>query len=287
MGETVLKKQRTEKKGSGKKKFLVLLILAALLCIIPSVVYLTGSAGILRDGIRTVLGPVESALGTVRDKFASVGQYFTDRDELQAEIDRLRGELAKKEEELYQANQYVEENKDLSAYLGLKEENPDFSFISADVSSFENAGYQTIYTLNRGRDAGIASDMPVLTDLGLVGYVSEVGKTWCHVTSIVDSNAAVGAIAGDDHELGIVVGDLSLREKGLCRMTRLSVETKLKEGDRVYTSGGNGIYPDGLLIGTVRSVEPDNENLEVYATVLPAQAPDTVRQVMILSSYEH
>lgn len=268
------------------KKFLILIITAAVLCLVPSVLFLTGNGTVLRDGIRTVLTPVETALGAIRDKAARVGEYFGDRDALIDRIAELEKELAVKEDELEKANRYVEENKGLSDYLGLKEENPDYTFIRADVSAYESESYQTVYTLNRGTDAGIRTDMPVLTELGLVGYVSEVGKTWCYVTSIVDGSAAVGAVAGDGRELGIVVGDLSLREKGLCRMTRLETETKLKSGDRIWTSGGSGIYPDGLLIGTVESIEPDPEKLEVYATVRPAQAPDSVRSVMILSSFE-
>ena len=112
--------------------------------------------------------------------------------------------------------------------------------------------------------------MPVLADEGLLGYVIELGLDWCKVSAITETSSSIGVYTDRTGVLGVVEGNSELRRDGLCRMTYIS-NPNVQIGDRVYTSGGSdSLYPSGILIGTIASVDIDPSTGEMVATVAPA-----------------
>jgi rod shape-determining protein MreC len=112
--------------------------------------------------------------------------------------------------------------------------------------------------------------MPVLASGGLVGYVSELGLDWCRISTVVETSSSIGVYTDRTGALGVLEGDSALRESGLCRMTYIS-NTDVQIGDRVYTSGGSGsIYPSGIFVGSISSVDIDPVTGDRVATVTPS-----------------
>jgi rod shape-determining protein MreC len=132
--------------------------------------------------------------------------------------------------------------------------------------------------------------MPVLTGKGLLGYVSEIGLDWCRVTTVIEPSSSVGVYTDRDGQLGVLEGDSQLKQNGLCRMSYIGGEGNVGIGDRVYTSGGkDSLYPFGLLIGTVSSVDIDEITGEMVAEITPAVdfgALESVREVMLIRGIE-
>jgi rod shape-determining protein MreC len=128
-----------------------------------------------------------------------------------------------------------------------------------------------VLTLNKGSVNGIKKNMPVLTDDGLLGYVCEIGLDWCRVSTIIETSSSIGVYTDRGGVLGVVEGDTELRKQGLCRMAYIESDSNIQIGDRVYTAGSEkSLYPTGLLVGSVSSIEVDATTGEMIATVTPA-----------------
>lgn len=176
--------------------------------------------------------------------------------------------LKKKTEELtLQLINYREayiENRRLKELLvfkkGLTYRSICAQVIGKDVSSFSSS-----LLINKGLDEGIKLDMPVVTNLGLVGRVSEVGRHMSRIVLITDPNLKVSAIAQTTRDEGVIEG----YTKGLCRMKYIDVNAKLLKNDIVLTLGEGRLFPKGFPIGTIVAYKKDFNRLYHIATVKP------------------
>ena len=94
----------------------------------------------------------------------------------------------------------------------------------------------------------------------------------------------MGALDNRTSDSGVVSGDFSLIEQGLTKFYNLSRSCNVAVGDFVVTSG-EGIFPKGLLIGSIRSVGSDEYNTSFYATVEPFADLDNIRNVMVITDF--
>lgn len=268
------------------KFFIITLVAALLLSIVPTVLCAMGQGLYVRMALQTVARPFEWLGDRIGDGIAGFGAYFTKLSELQKENEELRAQLDDYRERIYNAKMLEEENKWLSDYLGLKKEHSDFLFEEAIVIGRESGNYSTVYTLSKGTLHDIEANMPIITEDGVVGYVTEVGPTWCRAVSIIETASAVGAYVERSGELGLVEGNFELRFEGRCRMIRLPEDADVREGDRVLTSGLGSIYPRGLFVGEVVSVEADPYSRTLTAVLQPKIDYSSLVKVMIVKDYK-
>ena len=272
-----------------KSKFFIICVVAALvLVLVPSLLSAFGRTDILRSSLKTVARPFEWCGTKVADAVSGFVSVFTEYDELEKENERLKERIEELENEKYDASVAKEENDWLKTYLKMKQKHPNITMTDAMIVARESGNYATVLTLNRGTAHGVKTNMPVITADGLFGRVSEVGYDWCRVVSLVETDSAVGAYTDRGGALGVVEGDTLLRADGLCRMIHIPANADIKPGDKVYTAAEGKIYPDGLLIGTVTSVEADEFSKEFLATIEPAvnfSDINSVSKVMILTGY--
>lgn len=248
------------------KFFITCLTVAVALVLIPAILTAFGQTDIVRSGLQTVAKPFEwcgSKLASAFDGFVSV---FSDYNTLLEENEELRAQIESMENEKADNEVLRAENSWLKGFLDIKNKNPDFELTDADIISYEAGNYSTVLTLNKGTVHGIKKNMPVITADGVVGYISEAGLDWCKVTSIIEATSKVGVYTDRSGVIGTVEGDPLLRAEGKCVMS-YDAEADIKVGDRVYTSGTGSIYPDGLLIGRIISVEADEATRRLVAVV--------------------
>ncbi len=269
------------------KFFAVALIIAVVLVLVPAVLAAFGQTDIIRSGLKTIAKPFEWGAGKVADAVGGFISVFTDYDDLQRENEELRAALDSIENEKADNEVLREENAWLKEFLDVKTPNPDFELTDATVISHEAGNYSTVLTLNRGTVHGIKKNMPVITPSGVIGYVSETGLDWCKVVSIIESDSKVAVYTDRTGVIGTVEGDPQLRTEGKCLMS-YSADSDIKVGDRVYTSGTGSIYPDGLLIGKISSIEADEATRRLMAVVEPSvdfTALESLGSVMIVCGY--
>lgn len=262
--------------------FLICLSVALMFTAVMTTFSIMGYHGLVSDAVGTVTTPFR-LVGSVFVKAArGFDKYFGNNRRL-----RERNEALEEENELLrlriaEAEQKELENEHLRVYLGMKAQNPELELTNATVIGRESSGTSVVYVFNRGTAHGISKDMPVITNLGLVGLVKETGLTWCKVVTVLEPNNAVGCYLPEERGRGILEGDYTGQTKGLCRLTNITpTDAVIKEGDIIRTSGGLGsLYPPDIVVGAVETSEDSS-----IAWVRPFVDFDNLENAMIVTGY--
>ncbi|MBE6718870.1 MAG: rod shape-determining protein MreC [Ruminococcaceae bacterium] len=273
-------------KNLFQNKFMIVLIVISILLVgTTSFISALGYTSYVRNAIGIVLTPIQKGANYVFDSIENIFSDKNDYKKLKEENENLKLMLAEKESELANAELTLKENENLKDFLGLKEEHPDFVFADAKITGRQSNSYSIVYTLDKGTYHGIEPGMPVVDKYGVIGCISEVGLTWSKATSVTEPDFSVGVIVERTGEVGISSGTFSASKDGLCVVSYLPVDTDIKAGDRIITSGNNSIYPKGLLLGTVESIKADPVSREIQALVKPAANLTETSSVMIITDY--
>lgn len=268
------------------KFFIVLVVLMIVFTVVPSVMSAVGAGSYVRNAVGVLLTPVKSLFSYASDAVSGFVSYFTEFDNVVEENKALREELSSLKERLSNAEEIENMNEWLYRYLELRREHTDYKYVDCKVTGSESGNYMTVFILDRGTSSGISKGMCAVTDYGVVGWVKEVGTTWCKVVTLLESDTSVGAYIQRTDETGVVEGDFSLASEGLCRMKYIVAGSDVKEGDRILTSGYGSVYPRGLLIGYVESTEPDPNTQTIIAYVRPSEQLRDIKKLMVITDYE-
>jgi len=265
--------------------FIISLAVALLLSIVPGVLCAMGQGSYIRSALVTVSTPFRWAFTKVGEGLSGFSMYFRTLEDLRDENEALRAELDEYKNLVYDAELIGEENEFLSSFLGIKEEHVDFLFEDATVVGRESTNYRTVYTLSKGTLHGIEVNMPIITDDGLVGHITEVGSTWSKAVLITETASAVGAFVERSGVLGVVEGTYELRSDGICRMVYIEPDADIRVGDKVFTSGIGEVYPRGMLIGKVSQISIDENTRTLTAIIEPSADLDSISKLMIITEY--
>ncbi len=189
---------------------------------------------------------------------------------------RLRHRINRLEQE---KNRYIEtelENKRLRKILQLKKKRPDY-VTTADVFARDPTNWFQMLWINKGSDDGIAKDMVAIASVGPAGKVQRVFRDTANVILITDVNSSVAVRLQSSRVAGILEGGGDNR----CFLKYVSKDVDVKVGERVVTSGLEGIYPEGLLIGYVARVNREGGEMFQLIEVTPAQDLNKVEEVAI------
>ena len=118
-----------------------------------------------------------------------------------------------------------------------------------------------------------------------MGYIGDVGITTSKVITVLSPDVTLGALDNRTSDSGVLSGTLELAEKGQTRFYNLSRSCSVAIGDYVVTSG-EGIFPSGLLVGTVETIGSDEYNTSIFAAVKPFVDIKDIRNVMVITNFE-
>lgn len=195
------------------------------------------------DGLAPVLDAFARPLTAGQNAVANVKSYFNLRQENEA----LRIDNAQMKQWQNAIVSMQRENKELRNLLHFKVE-PGLSYISARVIADTGGPFVRGLIITAGRTDGVREGMAAMTGEGLVGRVVEVGDWSSRVLLISDLNSRIPVIVSDTGDRAILAGDNSAEPK----LLYFSQDAVLNPGARVVTSGHGGVFPAGLLLGTVR-----------------------------------
>ena len=269
--------------------FIICLCVAVVISGASSTFALMGYNGLARNILGTIATPFRWVATVFTNAAEGFGKYFSSIDSLQAQNQALAQENQALREQLAKAELTERENVRLREYLDMKAEYPSFSFEEGMVIGREASNYVTVLTLNRGTIHGVEQNMPVVTEDGIVGCVSEVGLTWCKVSTLLETARSVGVYLPRNNAGGILSGDHSMRGDGLCKLTFVDVDAKnadVQPGDAVYSSGIGSVYPADMKVGEVVSVEIDNASRTLVASVRPTVDFSQPDYMMIITGYQ-
>lgn len=240
--------------------FIVALIVCLAFVIVPTTLTAMGLGNHVSNAVSTVISPLQKMFAYASDGISGFTDYFTEYDRLVEENEELRELVRLMRDEIHSAEELEQMNDWLFGYLELKREHTDFTFEPATVTGTGSGNYKTVLTLDCGTSKGVEKGMTIVTPEGIVGHIVEAGAAWSKAVTFIESGSAVGAVIERTGETGLVEGDFDLASDGMCRMTYLAADSDVAEGDRVLTTGTGSVYPGGLVIGYVASVETDPLN---------------------------
>ena len=228
--------------------------------------------------IKTVATGISDGVSSFFEAFKNGNEAILKNAELESEINDLRESLAEYETA-------IKENEFYKNYLEIKDAHPDFKFTAATLISRDKNDPFGGFVINKGSLDGIAKNDPVITDAGLVGFVSQVGTKTSKVMTILDPDITLGALDNRTDDSGILHGALKTAQENLTGFYNLSRSCNVAVGDYIVTSG-EGIFPSGLLIGTVKTIGSEKYNTSIYATVEPFVDFDAITGVMVITEFE-
>ena len=205
-------------------------------------------------------------------------QNYVNLRQIGRENESLKQRVSQLEVALQQQRALAEQTRVLQQMLDLKTETPFATTPAMVIASGASPEFRTM-TLDKGSSQGLATDMAVLAPAGVVGRVVLPTPRAAKVQLIIDRNAAAAGLVERSRAQGVVVGTGGDR----MRLEYVPGTADLKVGDRVVTSGMDGIYPKGFVIGQIESIE---RSAGEFSNVLirPAVNLQALEAVLVVTS---
>ncbi len=187
--------------------------------------------------------------GSIRDAWSGYGNLR----HVRGENEELRRKLGELQVQFQQERARAERARQLENLLGFKQQLRVETIAAGVIGASASLDFRGI-TIDRGTSQAVTANMAVIGPAGLVGRVVTPTAHASKVQLLIDRNAAAGALVERSRAQGIVVGS----GVDMLRMDFVPATADVKAGDTVVTSGVDGIYPKGFVIGTVQQVENGN-----------------------------
>ena len=271
--------QRTGQNSSGGRLAIVFLALSVIMFTVSCRMGDVGVLGAARTVWQTVTMPI-SYIGSVAvQPFQGFGNIFANLTADQETLSQLQEEnkqLVAENAELEEAQQTATR---LQALLDLK----DTYNLQSTAARIINASYDNwsrTVTLDKGSSSGLAVGMPVTDSYGVIGQISEVSATTATVRLITDENSGVSAMIQSSRAQGMLNGSAD----GTLSLNLVRTDQAVNVGDIIVTSGLGGVYPKGLPLGTVTSVEKYDGAMYYTITVEPFTKTESYEEVLVITS---
>jgi len=222
--------------------------------------------------------PVQQAATFVIKTVHGVFQHYVFLVHLQKENELLRKRMAELQEENHQAKEMVLAHERLRKLLDFREKMPT-STIAAQVIGQDPTSWFKSVTINKGERDGVHRGMAVISPEGVIGQILKTSPDYATVLLMTDYNSAIDAIVQRTRAKAIVEG----KEENRCQLKYLLRTEEVEVGDIVITSGLGGIFPKGLTIGEVRSVDKKGHGVFQYADLVPSVDLTKLEEVLVLA----
>jgi len=235
------------------------------------------SYSVAKTGFGEVSGPLLRIIGKpgefARYMFNNyIGLVRTNRENAD-----LHNRLARLQMENQKIPQLEHENKRLKTILNLMEQRPK-TMIAARVVGEDIKNWFKCIILDKGKSSGITIKMPVITPSGLVGQVVETDRWVTKVMVINDTNSSVDVYVEGRNTRGILEGT----GQTVLKLKYIRKNDEIEIGDKLITSGKDGIYPKGLATGIVTTVNRGKPGIFSEIEVMPFNNFNILEEVLVL-----
>ncbi|MBQ6394746.1 MAG: rod shape-determining protein MreC [Atopobiaceae bacterium] len=260
--------------------------LAAVLCVFALVIFTlsareagTGPISSLRAGFSVITSPVRAIGSVLTAPFTGVANIYSNLTADSATLSELEEEnriLRARNAELEEAELTVARLQDL---LELKS-TYQLKSTAARIISGSSDSWTSTVTIDKGTQAGLSIGMPVCSSTGVIGQIIECGPTSSVVRLLGDESSRIPAMVESSRAEGVLRGSVD----GTLILGSVPVDQIVSEGDIIITSGLGGMFPKGLPLGVVVSVERPTGALYYTVTVEALAAPENSEEVLVITS---
>ena len=259
------------------------ILISSCFCLLLSLYMLTAAARgqLMRDPIGPVLlwllRPVEIGAQMTIDWIKGLQNSYNTIAGFRAENERLRKRLQQLEIEKNRLLEAEATNRRLQQLLAFRS-HLSASVVTASIIGNSGSSWFQSCLLDRGSADGVGKGMGVVTPLGVIGQVVSVSPRTAKVLLLTDPSSGVDVLVQRTRARGIVSG--SLEYGTILKYVKRSED--IQEGDRLITSGLDGVFPKGLMVGTVTKARKQHLGLFQLIEVTPAVLASRVEEVLVV-----
>ncbi len=240
-------------------------LIISLLIIIMIVLILFSSQRTSKSYIEGITGnvmnPIQKVMYNISKSISDIYYGVMHYSELMGKLEDLNEENGRLKSEIIEYSKLKEENDKLRDVLNLKDRLDDYTFVGANIIG-KNGSYTNDYIVDVGIKDGLENGMIVVANGGLFGMVISVSDYWSIISPIINGSISVGGIVQRTNgSQGIVKKYKNSSGNYILKMEYVPIDEDVVVGDIVVTSGLGGVYPSGIIIGEVISIENDKRNL--------------------------
>lgn len=267
-----------KRESKGKKNLIVLssIILLSFVLMTINIRY-SGGPLFFEKAVGWVVAPAQRMFTDARNSISGVfNHYFflvnvaRENEQLKRDIDSLK----KQNTDLSEQILWQDRVGDLVQY----KEQGEYKTMLASVIGRDATQWSKVIFINKGTAHGLVENLAVVTDAGIIGHITQALATSSKVLLLNDSRSAVAALFQETRVAGIVAGT----GQNICDMKYVPVTAKVEVGDKVLSSGLGGIFPKGLLVGTVTNVKKKKQGLFQEITITPKADLARLEEVLVL-----
>lgn len=229
--------------------------------------------------------PVQEKMTSLANSISDLTQTTQDIRELHRRNEELQGLADSLMIENVRLKEIESENETLRRLLGFTQANPTHSYKAAEVKGRvigrDPSNFLSYLTIDSGSQQGIAKGMPVVTERGLVGRITDAGSNWAKVMLIIDPSSSVNALIQTSRATGVVEGQVG----GSLVMKYIPQEETVNVNDIVLTSGLGGNFPQKLIIGQVTAVHQRDIEMFQQADIRPTVDFNNLEIVLVITNF--
>ena len=239
----------------------------------------TGPIHAVRSGVVTVTSPLKMAGSVIASPFNALGNIFSNLTASQETLSDLRDQNAELTAKVAELSEAQETATRLEALVGLQSTYNLQSTAARIIGGSSDAWTQTV-TIDKGSADGFTVGMPVCNAYGVIGQITECALNVSTVLLINDETSGVAAMIQSSRAQGMLRGQAD----GSLRLEYVPADAEVKVGDIVITSGIGGVFPKGLPLGTVTSVEKSDNDVYYTISVRTQSSTENNEEVLVITS---
>lgn len=265
--------------GGGTRQLIACVVVSLVLFTASSRMGDSGPIAGVRSAFMTATTPVRYLGATVTAPFQGLGNIFANLtadqgtlSDLKAENERLQARNAELEESEQTASR-------LQELLGIKD-TYNLQSTAARIISGSVDSWSSTVTIDKGTADGLSVGMPVTASNGVIGQIVECGATSATVRLLTDESSSISAMVQTSRAQGMLVGSAT----GQVELTLIRTSQTVNVGDVIVTSGLGGVFPKGLPLGKVTSVDSNPGSLYLDIVVEPFAHTENFEEVLVVTS---
>lgn len=230
----------------------------------------------------SIANGIQSGIVYLKNKVSGNDSFFIDLENLKKENEDLKNENKELQQKLREFEILKAENATLKEYVNLTDKYSEYKTLPAYVIQSDITNYGKIIVINAGKKDGIAVNMPVISEKGLVGYIISVTDDTAKVQTIIDTSSTVSCAIGTTRDSIVTRGIIGSNNE--LKASFIPTDATVLEGDNIETSGIGGIYPKGIHIGTIKKVVQTKNITDRYAIIETAVDFSKLETVLIITN---
>ena len=262
---------------SDWQRYILLIIAAGLIFL--------AFGGYLNPVVSVILDPVTSVQKWITERYNYVSDLLNasdDLESLQFRNQQLEQQVSSLQSEIIRLQQEVTEVEIMSALLDFARVQPENKYLGASIIAVDPNPFMQYVIINRGSDDGVRPGMPIVSDQGLVGRISQVSSDAARVQLITDPDSLINVKIQPLDEDAILTGSITSE----LSLDLINLDAEIQPGNIVLTSGLGGTYPANICIGQISSVRKHATDLFQTAAIQPFVDFERVEIVLIIINFQ-